>query len=256
MVGIANATPDSFSDGGRPRGPDDALELLDEGALIVDVGGESTRPGFEAVSAEEEAARVGPVVRGVLARRPKSIVSVDTSKASVARVALELGASVVNDIWGLQRDTAIADLAARFSAGLILMRNGRDGLKDGCILDRIKQSWQRSVDIALQMGVAESAIVLDPGIGFGTTREEDLEILRGLAELRKFGFPVMLGASRKRITAQPLGLETHERGSTTVATTVAGVAAGIELFRVHDVAENLRAARLADLVFRGGHGHE
>ena len=132
------------------------------------------------------------------------------------------------------------------------MRNGRDGKREGCVLDRIRESWEASLEIAFEAGVKESAIVLDPGVGFGTTRQEDLEILRGLDVLRSFGFPLLLGASRKRITAQPKGLPLGLRVESTIVTTVAGIAAGVEIFRVHDVAENARAVGLADLVYRGG----
>ena len=260
IVGILNVTPDSFSDGGRhdslQTGAARAEQLLDEGAALVDIGGESTRPGFEPISIEEELGRVVPVVKEVVARRPGCILSVDTSKSEVARAALLAGARVVNDIWGFRSDPELAQVSSEFGAGVILMRNGRDGNNEGTILDRIRQSWERSVSIAEKAGVAREAIVLDPGVGFGTTRQEDLEILRGLSELRAFGFPLMLGASRKRITAQPDGLDLSLRLEPTLATTVAGIGSGVDFFRVHDVAENVRACRLADLVYRGGHLNE
>ncbi|MDQ8201600.1 dihydropteroate synthase [Pelagicoccus sp. SDUM812003] len=256
MMGILNVTPDSFSDGGRYDAVEpatrQALRLLEQGAAMVDVGGESTRPGFEPVSEKEEIRRVVPVIQAVLQRDPSAILSIDTSKAPVAAAAIEAGARIVNDVWGFQSDVEIASVAAQCGTGVALMRNGRGGGEGGSILEKVKRSWATSVEIALKAGVREEAIVLDPGIGFGTTRQEDLEIMRGLAELGAFGFPLLLGTSRKRITAMPLGLPVESRLPATVATTVAGIAAGVDVFRVHDVAENLRASLLADLIYRGG----
>lgn len=256
MVGILNVTPDSFSDGGEHASIEAAVvraeSMLDEGAALIDIGGESTRPGYEPVPIGVEIERVVPVVRELMERRPDCIVSVDTSKGEVAEAALSAGAKVVNDVCGFLESDKLAEASSEARAGVILMRNGRDGETEGTVLDRIRRSWEKSVAVAERAGIDGSSIVLDPGVGFGTTRQEDLEILRGLAELRAFGFPVMLGASRKRITAQPDGLVLRDRLEPTLATTVAGVAAGIELFRVHDVAENVRAAGLADLIYRGG----
>ena len=254
LVGILNVTPDSFSDGGRFAGvaevTERALALLDAGAGILDIGGESTRPGFAPVSAGEEIERVVPAIEAVLAARPGVLVSVDTSKAEVAAAALRAGARIVNDVLGFRADAAMAEVAARYRAAAILMRNGRGGDADGGVLDRIRRSWERSVEMALRAGVDTGSIVLDPGIGFGTTREEDFEILRGLATLRAFGFPLLLGASRKRVTAEPLGLPIGQRLETTLATTAGGIAAGVEFFRVHDVAEHARFVSMADVLFR------
>lgn len=256
VVGILNVTPDSFSDGGRHFSAESAIakaeSMLKQGAALIDIGGESTRPGFKPVSIVEETRRVVPVVEGILSREASCILSIDTSKTEVAKAALQAGAKVINDVCGFQSNHDLASLSADFGAGVILMRNGRDGERNGSILDRIRASWARSISIAEGAGVARESIVLDPGIGFGTTRQEDLEILRGLEELRAFGFPVMLGASRKRITAQPSGLNLSERLEPTLATTVAGISAGVDLFRVHDVEENVRAIGMADLIYRGG----
>ncbi|MDQ8180967.1 dihydropteroate synthase [Pelagicoccus sp. SDUM812005] len=255
LMGILNVTPDSFSDGGEHlqlfAAVARAESMFQEGAAIVDIGGESTRPGFEPVSFEEEVARVVPVIRELRSRRSDCILSIDTSKAVVAEAALEAGANIVNDVNGFLSDPQLAEVAAKYRAGVVLMRNGRSGEKEGSVLDRIRESWERSLEIAFAAGVKEPAIVLDPGVGFGTTRQEDLEILRGLDLLRSFGFPLLLGTSRKRITAEPLGLPVDLRLEATIATTVAGVAAGVELFRVHDVAENARAVCMADLIYRG-----
>lgn len=256
LMGVLNVTPDSFSDGGQHFEVTAAVAraeaMFEEGASVVDVGGESTRPGFERVSIEDEIARVVPVIRELRRRRPECILSIDTSKSEVAEAALEAGASIVNDVCGFRGDSALALVVAKRFSGVVLMRNGRVGNEDGYVLDRIRLSWEESLEVAFGAGVKEAAIVLDPGVGFGTTRHEDLEILKGLDVLRSFGFPILLGASRKRITAQPFGLPVEQRLEPTIASTVAGIAAGIELFRVHDVAENARAAHFADLVYRGG----
>ncbi|MDQ8199206.1 dihydropteroate synthase [Pelagicoccus enzymogenes] len=256
LMGILNVTPDSFSDGGKHLNLEAALargeQMLEEGADIIDIGGESTRPGFEPVSADVEIERVVPVVRELRARRPNCILSVDTCKPEVAAASLEAGANIVNDVNGFLSETELATVSASFGSGVVLMRNGRLGEGAEPILDRIRASWERSLELAFDAGLKEAAIVLDPGIGFGTTRQEDLEILRGLDLLRSFGFPLLLGASRKRITAQPTGLPLELRLEPTLASSVAGVAAGIEIYRVHDVAAHVRALGLADLIYRGG----
>lgn len=260
MLGILNVTPDSFSDGGEHLALESAvaqaIAMLDAGADLVDVGGESTRPGFSPVSVDEEIGRVVPVIRELLQRRPDCILSIDTTKHEVADAALMAGVKVVNDVSGFQVDAELARVCAKFGAGVVLMRNGRDASTAGPILDRIRRSWERSVAIAEAAGVEPESIVVDPGVGFGTSRQEDLEILRGLAELRAWGFPMLLGTSRKRITGEPFGLALDQRLEPTLATTVAGIAAGVEFFRVHDVAENVRAAAMADLLFRGGELNE
>ena len=256
LLGILNVTPDSFSDGGRYAAVEEALaragQLLDEGCWAVDVGGESTRPGFEAVSADEEIARVVPVIEGLLAQRPGALVSVDTSKAEVARAACRAGAAIVNDVWGFLKEPELAEVAVSFGASALLMSNQRDGGSSDPVLDRIRRNWERSLAIAARVGLPEQRIVLDPGLGFGTTREEDLEILRGLDRLAKFGFPLMLGASRKRITAEPMGISVDKRLEATLATTVVGISKGVDFFRVHDAAANRRAADMADLIYRQG----
>ncbi len=255
-MGILNVTPDSFSDGGEHYELSAAVAragaMFDEGATIVDIGGESTRPGYEPVSVEEEIRRVVPVIRELKAVRPDCILSIDTSKADVAEAALEAGVDIVNDVCGFLADPKLAEVSAAGEAGGVLMRNGRVGKSEGGILDRIRASWETSLEAAFAAGVAEKAIVLDPGVGFGTTRQEDLDILRGLDLLRSFGFPLLLGASRKRITALPLGGAVDQRLEATLASTVAGIAAGVDFFRVHDIAENGRAMGFADLIYRGG----
>ncbi|MEM9158499.1 MAG: dihydropteroate synthase [Verrucomicrobiota bacterium] len=254
VMGIFNATPDSFSDGGAYSGLDESVERLlamfDEGAMMVDIGGESTRPGYAGVELEEEIARVAPLVEGLISRKGDALISVDTSKAKVAEAALAAGARVVNDVWGFRKDEALADVAAGAGASCVLMHNARLGWEADSVLESIKHYWEKSVGLATGAGVSEDRILLDPGIGFGTTREEDFEMLRGLNELREFGFPMVLGASRKRLTGDPFGLDVDERLETTLATSVAGVVAGVEFFRVHDVKENARALRMADAIYR------
>lgn len=261
LFGILNVTPDSFSDGGQfadtAEAARRALAMLDEGAWAIDVGGESTRPGFEAVSAEVEARRVVPVVEAILEERANAMVSVDTSKAAVARAALKAGARIVNDVRGLLGDPELAGVVVEAGASVILMSNLREGgERVGGAIEAICAAWERSLEVAARAGIGEDRIALDPGIGFGTTRAEDLEILRRLPELCARGFPVMLGASRKRVTAGPLGLPVGLRLETTIATTAAGVAAGVAFFRVHDVAENARFVSLLDMIHRGGRADE
>lgn len=254
ILGVLNVTPDSFSDGGRFDNAAGAIErglqMLSEGADALDVGGESTRPGFESVSAAEEIGRIKPVIRGLVEREKSVCVSIDTMKASVAEAALESGASIVNDIWGFQNDPEIAAVAACHQATCILMRNGRAGMSDRNLISSIKKDWEKSIAIATDAGVEERRIILDPGIGFTDTREQDLEILRCLPELRDFGFPLLLGCSRKRITGEPFELPIGERLETSLATTVWGVATGVDFVRVHDAKEHVRAARMCDLIAR------
>lgn len=254
VFGILNVTPDSFSDGGRYDAFDAALaharEMFAAGADVVDVGGESTRPGAEEVGLEEELDRVVRVVE-VLAKESKDrIVSVDTSKAIVARESLRAGASIINDVFGFQRDPEIASVVAEYEASCVLMHNSRGGWLRNSVLGSVQAFWERSVEIAVKAGVSEDRIILDPGIGFTDTREQDLEMLRGLRELRRFGFPILLGASRKRVVGDPFGLPVDERLETSLATTALGIEAGVDFVRVHDVKENVRVAAMADLIVR------
>lgn len=248
VMGILNVTPDSFSDGGLWTERDAALRqagrMAAEGAAIIDIGGESTRPGHTPVSAEEEAARVLPVIEAVK-RETGLPVSIDTYKAEVARAALEAGADMVNDIWGLRRDGGeMAALIAGTGAACCLMHNRARAEYADFMADMLSD-LRETLAIADRAGIARSSIVLDPGIGFGKTYEQNLIAMNRLDELLAFGCPVLLAASRKSVIGLTLDLPADQRLEGTIATTVAGVLRGAAFVRVHDVKENLRAARMA-----------
>ena len=248
VMGILNVTPDSFSDGGLWTERDAALRqagrMAAEGAAIIDIGGESTRPGHRPVGAEEEAARVMPVISAVK-RETGLPVSIDTYKAEVARAALEAGADMVNDIWGLRRDGGeMAALIAGTGAACCLMHN-RERAEYADFMADMLSDLRETLAIADRAGIARSSIVLDPGIGFGKTYEQNLIAMNRLDELLAFGCPVLLAASRKSVIGLTLDLPADERMEGTIATTVAGVLRGAAFVRVHDVKENLRAARMA-----------
>lgn len=248
VMGILNVTPDSFSDGGLWTERDAALRqagrMAAEGVAIIDIGGESTRPGHTPVSAEDEAARVLPIVEAVK-RETGLPVSIDTYKAEVARAALEAGADMVNDIWGLRRDGGeMAALIAGTGAACCLMHN-RERAEYADFMADMLSDLRETLAIADRAGIARSSIVLDPGIGFGKTYEQNLIAMNRLDELLAFGCPVLLAASRKSVIGLTLDLPADQRLEGTIATTVAGVLRGAAFVRVHDVKENLRAARMA-----------
>lgn len=253
VMGIMNVTPDSFSGDGMAGDPrralDQALRFQEDGADLLDVGGESTRPGHMPVSADEELRRVMPVLE-LLAAEVRLPISIDTYKSQVARRALEAGASIINDVWGLKRDPDIARVAAETGAGLILMHN-QQGTEYADLLPDIMRSLRWSMDTALEAGVVAEEIVLDPGIGFGKTAEQNLEVLRRLGELRTLGRPLLLGTSRKSTIGLVLGLPADQRVEGTAATVALGIAQGADIVRVHDVREMARVARMADAIVRG-----
>lgn len=254
LVGILNVTPDSFYDGGRHDTLAAALAraetLVAEGAAMLDVGGQSTRPGHAEVSPEEELARVVPVL-AAFAGRGDVPLSVDTYKPAVARAALAAGAHVLNDIHGLQRAPELAHLAAEFGAAVIAMHFEPDFQNAGAAtMDRMHAYFARTLAIAARAGLPAERLVLDPGIGFGKTQEQNLEILGRLGELRVHGCPLLLGASRKSVIAHVLGLPPDERLEGTLATSALAAWQGVEFLRVHDVAANLRAARMAAAIRR------
>jgi len=254
IMGILNVTPDSFSDGGRfvqtEAATGHACRLVEEGADIIDVGGESTRPGHREVNAEEEIARVLPVVKA-LKKELAIPVSVDTYKASVAEACLKAGADMVNDVWGLQREPEIARVAAYYGAPVVAMHN-QDGTDyEGDILVAMKDFFEKTLEIAFKAGIAKENIILDPGIGFGKTAEQNIQVMGRLNELRVMGYPVLLGTSRKSTIGKILDLPPDQRVEGTIATTVLGIQQGVDIVRVHDVQANRRAALVADAIVRG-----
>ena len=244
LMGILNVTPDSFSDGGRHFDPGSAVArakgMVAEGAAIVDIGGESTRPGHAPVSAEEELWRVKPVLEALAADFDVA-VSIDTGKAAVAREAARLGASVINDVWGLQRDPGMADAVADTGSALVIMHNREraDGTID--ILDDVERFFERSLNLAAGAGVPFGRILLDPGVGFGKTPEQNHSCIWNLDRFRRFGAPVLVGLSRKSFLGRITGAEVDNRLPGTLAADTIALMRGASVLRVHDVAEN-RAA--------------
>jgi dihydropteroate synthase len=254
VMGIINVTTDSFSGDGLGLDVEAAVaqgrRFVEEGADILDVGGESTRPGFQAVSREEEMRRVLPVVER-LVREVDVPVSIDTYKAGVARAALEAGAHLVNDIWGFRQDAGMAPLVAEYGVPAVIMHNqrGRD-LRE--VIGDIRAGLEASLRLAEQAGIPRQRLIIDPGFGFGWAEEHSLEMLRRLRELRDFGLPVLIGTSRKSTIGAVLGgVPAGERLMGTAATVAIAVAHGADIVRVHDVAEMMQVCRMADAVVRG-----
>ncbi|OXX82564.1 dihydropteroate synthase [Paraclostridium benzoelyticum] len=253
IMGILNVTPDSFSDGGSYTSIEKALnhakEMIDSGADIIDLGGESTRPGHQIVDAEEELRRVLPVVKE-LKKQLNVKVSIDTYKAIVAKETLKLGADMINDVWGLRKDPNMASVIAKHDAHVCIMHNqdGTDYDKD--IMESIKEFLIESIKIAKSAGIDDRKIVLDPGIGFGKTLEQNIEVMARLDELKDLGYPILLGTSRKSMIGKILDLEPKDRVEGTIATTVLGIKSGVDIVRVHDVLENIRAIKVADAICR------
>ena len=250
VVGIVNVTPDSFSDGGLFEAPERAVaqarRMVEEGALVVDVGGESTRPGAAPVSAEEEQARILPVIEA-LAGPGGPLISVDTYRAETARLAVAAGAHIVNDVWGLQREPGIAGVAAQTGAGLIIMHTGRGRERLADVIADQFAFLEKSLEIARQHGVSDDQIVLDAGFGFAKeTAEENLDLMARFGELNALGFPLMAGTSRKRFIGTVTGRDPADRAAGTAATSVILRLKGAHLFRVHDVAINVDALAVAD----------
>jgi len=251
IMGILNITPDSFSDGGRFMDADRAAEragdMIRMGADIIDVGGESTRPGCSGIAAEEELARVLPVLERL---EPGIPVSIDTYKARVAEAAARAGACMINDVSGLRACPDIASVAAEYGAYLVIVHNSPEPAENG-VMTSLIAFLETAVNTALAAGVSAERIILDPGIGFGRKAcADNLEIMRGLAGLKSMGFPIMLGVSRKAFIGEILNAPPSERLFGTAAANVLGIAAGADIIRVHDVAENLRAAKVADAIVR------
>ncbi|UZF95055.1 dihydropteroate synthase [Bosea sp. NBC_00550] len=247
VMGIVNVTPDSFSDGGLLASTEAAVahgeRLAAEGAAIVDVGGESTRPGHATVDAATELARVLPVIAGLKARTDTPI-SIDSYKAEVAEAALAAGAAIVNDVWGAQRDPRIAEVAARAGAPIILMHNRETIDASLDIFDDVRRFLDRSIAIATQAGVPRGQIVVDPGIGFGKTISQNLDLIRHLDRLNELGCPILLGASRKSTLGRITGREIPaERLAASIAAHLYGVSRGAAIIRAHDVAPHIDALK-------------
>lgn len=254
VMGILNVTPDSFSDGGRFFDPGLALEraaqMVDEGADIIDLGGESTRPGHVKVETREEAARVIPVLKRLVGELPVP-VSIDTTKPAVAREALEAGAHMINDQWGGRSDRVMATLAAEYGAPLALMHN-QQGTSYRDLTGDLVEYFQESVRLAVEAGVSRDRLIIDPGFGFGKTPAQNLELLRRLKELRCLGLPLLVGTSRKSTIGKVLDLPVDQRLEGTAATMAVAIVNGADLVRVHDVKEMTRIARMTDAIVRGG----
>ena len=254
IMGILNVTPDSFSDGGKYNEVDMAIEhakeMISQGADIIDVGGESTRPGHTVISDEEELSRLVPVIEK-LSKEVEAPISVDTYKSTVAEGALKAGAHMINDIWGLQKDTNMANIIAKYNVPVVIMHN-QDGTEyKADIMEEMCRFLRHSINLALEAGVKPENIILDPGIGFGKTPGQNMEVMDRLDELNYLGYPVLLGTSRKSMIGKILDLPPEHRVEGTVATSVMGTIKGVDIVRVHDVVENYRALKVADAIVRG-----
>ncbi len=254
IMGILNTTPDSFSDGGEYNtvagALNHAIAMVKEGADIIDVGGESTRPGSEIVDEKEEIKRVIPVINE-LKRYINKPISVDTYKANVAREALEAGANIINDVWGLQRQPEIANVIAEYDVPVVVMHNQVTTEYENDIMESIIAFFNKSIEIAHTAGIKNENIILDPGIGFGKTVEQNIEVLRRLDELHVLGYPILLGISRKSVIGKSLDLPSHDRLEGTIALNTLGIQNGVEIIRVHDIKSNLQAAKMTDIIVRG-----
>ncbi len=253
VMGVVNVTPDSFSGDGLARdvaaAVEQAVRMRGDGADIIDVGGESTRPGFRPIPAEEEIRRTVPVI-GRLVRELDVPVSIDSYKAEVARAALAAGAQLVNDVHGFRREAEVAAMAAEFGVSAVAMHNQRDREFHDVIGD-ITAGLVESLRIARERGLPDERVIVDPGFNFGWTEEQALEMLRRLSELRALGRPLLVGTSRKSTIGAVLGLPVEERLEGTAATVALAIASGADIVRVHDVKEMARVARMADAVVRG-----
>lgn len=252
IMGILNVTPDSFSDGGKFRAVDAALfhveEMLKEGCDIVDIGGESTRPGYTVVPVQEEIERVAPMIEAVKIRFDVP-VSLDTYKHEVAEAGIKAGADLINDIWGLKYDDGqMAQVLAKAGVACCLMHNRKEAVYQR-FLPEVLDDLAESVDIARMAGIAKDKIILDPGVGFGKNYEQNLEVLRHLKEFEWLGYPMLLGTSRKSVIGLTLDLPAGEREEGTLVTTVEAVRAGWNFVRVHNVKANARAIKMAEAIY-------
>ncbi|WP_042354656.1 dihydropteroate synthase [Bacillus rubiinfantis] len=254
VMGILNITPDSFSDGGKfsvlERAVEHAQEMVANGADIIDIGGESTRPGFAAVAAEDELERVIPVIEAV-AKQVDVPISIDTYKAEVAKQAIEAGAHIINDIWGAKADKDMASVAAKYQVPIILMHNRHDRNYHHFVRDVINDLFE-SIALVKQAGVKDNQIILDPGIGFAKDYQENITMMQNLDKLEMLGYPVLLGTSRKSMIGQALDLPVNERMEGTGATVCFGIQKGCQIIRIHDVKEMSRMAKMMDAMMGKG----
>jgi len=250
VMGILNVTPDSFSDGGKYNEVELAVkraeELIRDGADIIDIGGESTRPNSEYIDDKEEIERVIPIIKAIKEKFDIPI-SIDTYKAKTAEAAILAGADLINDIWGFKKDKDIAKVAAKYKVPCILMHN-RENVPYNELMKDILMDLIDSINLALEAGVKRENIILDPGIGFGKNYEENLSVMNNLEEIKTMGFPMLLGTSRKSMIGNALELPVEKRVEGTLATTVIGIMKGCEFIRVHDVLENKRACIMTDKI--------
>lgn len=253
IMGILNVTPDSFSDGGKFNHMEAAVEhtkqMIEEGAAIIDVGGESTRPGYTMIPDEEEISRVVPVIRAIKEKFDIP-VSIDTYKSAVAEAAIEAGADLVNDIWGLKYDPKMAEVIAHHKVACCLMHN-RDNMDYGNFMDDMLKDLRETVAIAKSAGIEDDKIILDPGVGFAKSYENNLVAIREVGRMHELGYPILLGTSRKSVVGLTLDTTKDERVEGTIVTTVYGVQQNCAFVRVHDVKENMRAIRMTQAIMRG-----
>lgn len=254
IMGILNVTPDSFSDGGQYNEIDAAVarakQMVELGAHVIDIGAESTRPGAKKVSAEEEIKRAVPIIRAV-SEAVDVPISIDTYKSEVAKQALEAGASIINDVWGAKADSKMAQVAADYGVPIILMHN-RENTDYGDIIEDMITDLKESIAICKAAGVSDEQIMIDPGIGFAKTYEDNLEVMRRLDELHVLGYPILLATSRKSFIAKTLDLPVDERVEGTGASICLGIAKGCQMIRVHDVLEMARMVKMMDAMLGKG----
>ncbi|MBT2637464.1 dihydropteroate synthase [Bacillus sp. ISL-39] len=254
IMGILNVTPDSFSDGGKYNHLENAVaharQMIADGADILDIGGESTRPGHERISDEEEISRVVPAI-GAISKEVQVPISIDTYKSKVAKSAVDAGAAIINDIWGAKEDPEIADVAAETGVPIILMHNRKERNYSNFIRDVLNDLYE-SITIAKKAGVSDEQIILDPGIGFAKDLRENLEMMRHLDTLVSLGYPILLGTSKKSMIGGVLDLPVSERTEGTGATICYGIQKGCQIVRIHDVKEMSRMAKMMDAMIGKG----
>lgn len=250
IMGILNVTPDSFSDGGKYNEMDQALfrveQMIKEGMDILDIGGESTRPGYAMISVEEEIGRIVPIIDGIKSRFDIPI-SLDTYKSKVAQAGIQAGVDLINDIWGLKYEKQMAGVIAASGKACCLMHNRKEADYQNFMQDMVSDLTE-TIHLAAKAGIAEDRIILDPGVGFAKTYENNLEAINRLEELKRFGYPLLLGTSRKSVIGLTLDLPAQERVEGTLVTTVIAVMKGCAFVRVHDIKENVRAVKMAEAI--------